>query len=766
MATTIFFNGRLISRPGSYSEIDATGLETVGLSASGIVAVLGTAVGGRPASAIDSIDDIINITRPETALQTFKSGDLREAIPMLFNPSKDPDIQGGAQSVIAMKVNPATQSVAYLANAYNTIIDLTSADWGAFTEQTNIQIGAGTTKGVLLTITHEDETESVDDLGGDIMFNLKYTSGTNTWDTMTANVEAGGAVVCAATRDIGGQDDEVTQLGGNDTLLVSSASAADTTQQVIVYGLTAAGAVQKETLNLNGSSSVAGTLTFSKVMGARVVGTTSGIVTLTDTNPTTVLTIAAGANGVKGLTAGVANYVANTTLTLVSDGASTKDVVIVGKSNTGVFQMEKITLTATTPVAGVGTFSEIDYWAMGDVEVAQTITASTEAGRTVPATQTTLLKVADYYNSRFESSVGFVLTLVTALTTMSPANLDVTNGAGGAVSCLDPANPAFYADAYLIVTWINSNSQFIDAAKTTSAVGGAPSATTSAVYLTGGTEGTTTTSDWQTAYNWLKEIFVNSVVCLSGDPAIHAIQDAHCAYMCGIGRKERDGFVGMLNTALTDVPNKTEAKAQVVDLNSRHTRAFAQAIEWYNTDGERQEFMPMFQACIAAGMQAGSSVGTSLTYKYGNVLNIRSSTTWSPVDDVEEMIQAGVCFMEDLHGTGRRWVRNITTHLTDNNLAYIEGSVNEAVNYSAYNFRTEMEIAVGRKGFSGTLNQAMTVARAILGELLGESILVAYRSLSMELLTDVLEVSVEIAPVIPINFVKNVLHLVTIPQTA
>lgn len=766
MATTIFFNGRLISRPGSYSEIDASGLETVGLSASGIVAVLGTAVGGRPASAITSIDDIINITKPETGLQTFKSGDLREAIPMLFNPSKDPDIQGGAQSVIAMKVNPATQSTANLANAYNTIIDLTSADWGAFTEQTNVSVGAGTTQGILLTITYEDQVESVDNLGGDAMFNLSYVGGTNTWDTMTANIEAGGAVVCDATRAMLGQDDETTQLVGNDTLLVSSASGADTTQSIVIYGLSAAGAAQSETLNLNGTNSVAGTLTYSKVCGARIVGTTAGTVTLTDTNPTTVLTIAAGANGNAGLTLGAANYVANTTLSLVSSGASTNDVILIGKSIAGVTQMEKITLTGTSSVAGVGTFSEIDYWALGDIEVAQTVTATTEAGRTVPATHNTLLKVADYYNGRYANSLGFVFTMVTAITSLDPANLDVTNGAGGAVTCLSPANPAFYADAYFIVTWINSNSQYVTATKTTSAVGGAPSATTSPVYLTGGTEGTATTSDWQTAYNWLKEVFVNSVVCLSGSPAIHAIQDAHCAYMCGIGRKERDSFVGLLNTALTDVPSKTEAKAQIVDLNSRHTRAFAQAIEYYDTAGERTEFLPMYQACVAAGMQAGSSVGTSLTYKYGNVLKIRNATSWSPVDDVEEMIQAGLCFMEDLHGTGRRWVRNITTHLTDNNLAYIEGSVNEAVNYSVYNFRTEMEIAVGRKGFSGTLNQAASVARAILGQLLGEEILVAYRSLNLELFTDVLEVSVEIAPVIPINFVKNVLHLVTIPQTA
>ena len=51
--TSIFFNGRLITTPGAYTEIDASGLEVVGLSASGIVAAIGESVGGTPWNAID-----------------------------------------------------------------------------------------------------------------------------------------------------------------------------------------------------------------------------------------------------------------------------------------------------------------------------------------------------------------------------------------------------------------------------------------------------------------------------------------------------------------------------------------------------------------------------------------------------------------------------------------------------------------------------------------------------------------------------------------
>lgn len=214
------------------------------------------------------------------------------------------------------------------------------------------------------------------------------------------------------------------------------------------------------------------------------------------------------------------------------------------------------------------------------------------------------------------------------------------------------------------------------------------------------------------------------------------------------------------------VPTKDDYKGQILDLNSRHIRAFGQAIERFDTAGERRELLPPFSACIAAGMQAGSPVGTSLTFKYANVLGFRQHATWNPTDDAEEMIQAGACFLESVDGIGRRWVRNVTTHLSSNNIAYVEGSVNEAVNYSVFSFRTAMEAAVGKRGFQGTVNAGKGAAIGILGKLVDAGSLVAYRGLDLERMVDVLETSVEMAPVIPINFVKTTVHLVTVRHAA
>lgn len=768
MATSIFFNGRTISAPGSYSEIDASGLEQVGLGATGIVAVLGTAEGGRPVSAITETKDFIRIKRPDAARAQFRSGNLREVADMLFAPAKDPNILGGAVEVIAMKVNPAVQSTGVLANAYGDCMNLTSVDYGAFTSQVNVSIGDGTNQGKLVTITFEDVVETIDDLGGDPIFKVKYTKPTGGWDTMTANIEAGGHLVCAGTRNVAGLDGEITaQPSGASVMSVVSSDSGDTTQQITIYGLDATSAAVKETLNLNGNTSVVGTQVFSKVLGARLSAAAAGTVTVSDDDPATILTIAPAA-----LTAGLAvcsaMYSAGA-IDAVADGATTKNLLLVGYGSTGAVQLEKLTLNGATPVNGAGVFSELTYLAMGEVEAARTVTFSGEAIRTNASTQNTIQKLADYVNARAVGTDGFTLTVVTGMTTFDPDNLDVTNGAGGAVDCLSPAEPSFYADLWAIINWMNQNSQFVNAERASGAVGGAPANTAAPLFLAGGSEGTVVSQNWQDALNLLKKVRVNSIVALSPDPAVHAMVDAHCAYMCGIGRSERDGFVGLMNDGMTDVPNKTEIKSQIVNLNSRHIRAFAQAVERYNTAGEREEFPPYFQAAIAAGMQAGSPVGESLTFKYANVLGLRQKSgtgSWNPTDDAEEMIQAGLCFMENVEGVGSRVVRNITTHLSSNNIAYIEGSVNEAVNFAVFNFRTNLEFAVGKKGFSGTVNAGKGVAINTLGLLKDAQIIVASRSLNVELIVDVLEVSVEMAPVIPINFIKNTIHLVTIRQTA
>jgi hypothetical protein len=762
-ASTIFFNGLLIGRPGSYSVVDARGLEAIGLGASGIVALIGTAEGGKPVTAMSSPDDFIRITRPGQERSHFRSGDLYEGVPIAFAPANDEEIQAGAQEVVCMKVNPSTQSSAVFDNSYGDAMAVTSKDYGAHTEQINVQIVAGTTKGVLLTMVFEDITEVIDDLGGDDLFTVQWETSTNAWATMTFAIDATGGTSAQGTRDDLGLDSDIgTQLAAPGVIEVVSTDAADNTR-VNVLGLDNSGDEVFEQLDLNGTTAVVGTQTFSAVLGLRMNAVQVGTVTVAPSGGGAAVLTIAPASRTAGCVLGIGMPVSNSVVTVVGDGATTKIVLIHGSDPSGQAIIEKITLSGTTPVAGTASFSKVFTVVLGDVEAAVTVTTSAQAGATTAANYGTLKKVADYYNAlRFGASVGFVFTTLTGQTDFDVTKLDLAT----ATDCLDPAEPGFEANLWAVIDWINANSQLVTAAKATGATNAILTFLAAPRFLNGGIDGVATQAEYQTALNLLKQIRVNTIVPLTHDPAVHAVVESHCAYMGGIGRNERDAVVGLKNAAGTGLPTKTEIKTQIQALNSRHIRAVAQSLTRFNVAGNQTVFDPHFRAVMAAGMQAGSDVGTSLTYKYEDSLAFAQDSSWNPTDDGEEMIQAGLLFAESVEGIGRRWVRNVTTHLSSSNLAFTEGGVNEAVNYIAYNFRTGMEYSVGRKGFAGTRNAAKGLAIGYLDAFIDEEVMTEWRSLEIEQILDTLEVGVEVAPVLPINFVKNTIHLVTIRQAA
>lgn len=762
-ASTIFFNGLLIARPGSYSVVDARGLEAIGLGASGIVALIGTAEGGKPVSEMSDPDDFIRITRPGQERDHFRSGDLYEAVPMAFAPANDEEIQAGAQEVICMKVNPSTQSSAIFDNAYGDAMELTSKDYGAHTEQINVDISAGSSQGKQVSIAFEDILEVVDDLGGDDLFTVMFENGSTSWESMTFEMKSdGGTSALADWDDLGLDGDVGTQLGAPGVIEVVSTNAADTAR-VTVLGLDGSGDPVFELLDLTGTTAVVGTQTFSAVLGLKLSAAQAGTVTVAASPGGAVIFTILAAARTAGCYIGSGMPVSNSAVTIKANGLTTKVVLIHGQDPSGQQIIEKLTLNDTNPVAGSEDFSKINTIVVGDVEAARTVTVEAEAGATIPATHATLQKVADYYNAiRFGTSIGFVFTIVTGETGFDVTKMD----AAGPVDCFDPAEPGFTADLWAVIDWINDNSQLVTAELATGATNGELNNLAAPRFLNGGIDGTASQADYQTALDLLKLIRVNTIVPLTHNPAVHSDVEAHCAYMGGAGRNERDAIVGLKNTAGTGLPTKSEIKTQIQALNSRHIRAVAQSITRYNVAGVRTVFDPHFRAVIVAGMQAGSDVGTSLTYKYEDSLAFSQDSGWNPTDDGEELIKAGLMFAESVEGIGRRWVRNITTHLSSSNLAFTEGSVNEAVNYVAYNFRTAMEYAVGKKGFAGTRNAAKGIAIGILDSLIDEEVMTQWRSLEIEQILDTLEVGVEVAPVLPINFVKNTIHLVTIRQAA
>jgi hypothetical protein len=770
-ATSIFFAGRLISIPGSYSDVDASGLAGISLSASGILALVGTARGGIPYTVItgDDVKSQLQVANsPQQPFGFFRSGDLREAAAIAFDPSNDEDIPSGAMQIVFLKANPATQSTATLDNTDGHALVLTSKDYGYHTRQIKIAQGNGTTKGKMYTITFEGTIEVLDDLGGDNFFSLIFLSGTpgSSYTTVTATLSAASVLASFTIARAGLDSDFPNNVVPGAGFELASNAAGDNTQTITVYGLSVTNVAQTETLALAGVTIVPSTKTWNSIHGVICSAALAGTVTITRPSGGLIICTLVGATLSRGLWPLVDVSVAGEVLNLVLGGAGTEYVTVVGLATNGSVLVESKQLAGAVPVATTGTWSRGTYLAVGALGAAKTLTVSASAVKALCAGYDTLQKVADLFNS----TPGWTFAMLTGQTSFNPANMDRYT----AVNCKSPANPAFQANIYSIAAALTSQSQFVNGARGTPGTG-APTNTVAAVYLAGGNEGsatpgseatpTATSNDYQAAINLLKKVFVNTVVPVTADPVVHAQAKSHAAYMCGAGRKERDVKVGMLNAGMTDRASKTEIKSQIVNLNSRHVQAVGQSIDRYNTTGDRQTFLAPFMAALVGGMQCGARVGTPLTHKYINALAISQDNTWNANDNAEEMIQAGLCFAETIDGVGRRIVRGITTHLTTSNIAYTEASVNEALNYSVYNYRTTLEIFVGKAGFAGTVTAARGGALQALELLLGVS-LIAYRSLILSMTLDVIETAVEMAPVLPVNFVKSTIHVVTVSQSA
>lgn len=150
-----------------------------------------------------------------------------------------------------------------------------------------------------------------------------------------------------------------------------------------------------------------------------------------------------------------------------------------------------------------------------------------------------------------------------------------------------------------IVDWFNSAAEgFVTATRAANA--GSVPANIGWTYLSGGSDGTPTNADWSDALALLQAEEVQWIVPATGDPAIHAMVDAHVQFMSGAGQKERRAVVG---TALgtSDAAAVLAAKA----LNSDRTSLVHLGHYDFDAAGRLTLYPPYITAARVAGMFAG-----------------------------------------------------------------------------------------------------------------------------------------------------------------
>ena len=141
MAITRNFNGASLRKPGARSRTQVNLAGGFPLAPTGIVAIIGEALGGQPGASAgvqtftsEQIRDIVD---------TYKSGPIVDAARLLVNPARDPRVTNGASIIRVYKTNASTQAALALSNGTTTLFNLTSKNYGDDENLISVKVEAG-----------------------------------------------------------------------------------------------------------------------------------------------------------------------------------------------------------------------------------------------------------------------------------------------------------------------------------------------------------------------------------------------------------------------------------------------------------------------------------------------------------------------------------------------------------------------------------------------------------------------------------------------
>lgn len=318
------------------------------------------------------------------------------------------------------------------------------------------------------------------------------------------------------------------------------------------------------------------------------------------------------------------------------------------------------------------------------------------------------------------------------------------------------------ANLQAVIDWFNSVGEgFVTATRVANA--GAVPTNIAFTYLSGGTDGTTTNTDWQSAFDALQTEDVQWIVPLSETAAIHAMADTHAAYMSNVARMERRVIVGG-GTGITDDAALAAAKA----LNSDRTSYTHLGVYDYNSAGVLTLYPAYVTAALVAAGFAGTNPGTPMTNKSlkvrGIERNLRNPT------DTDRLILGGVLCVENTQD-GYKVVKSVSTWLTNTNFNRVEQSTGAALDFVSRNVREAVDVLRGRKMTPQLLAEAVSRADTALRALAqpepigpaviaGDRINPAYKNIVATIEGDVLKVEFQCSPVIPCNYITVAIHAV------
>jgi len=309
-----------------------------------------------------------------------------------------------------------------------------------------------------------------------------------------------------------------------------------------------------------------------------------------------------------------------------------------------------------------------------------------------------------------------------------------------------------------------AGSGYVKASRVTDA-GTAPINTTDFQYLSGGSNGSITTTDWQEALDLLGTMNVNIILPMTNDASVHAMVDSHCDWFSGPnGKLERRAFVGgalqswMSEGARSSAVSSLLGAAKLigsdrivnVGLGSKH----------YDANGKSKLYPAYITAAMYAGIAAGGFPVTPLTRKYLRCLGLEVELR---SEEIDTLINGGVAvpIVDLVNGAG--WVigRQVTTWGKDVDLYRIEYSVGQGADYIAQQVRQRHEQLIGMPGTEALDVTIVNITNGVLEQAKREGYIRNYDPKKTSLRVDgtVRYVDYSAEPILPVNFIFSTYFL-------
>lgn len=287
-------------------------------------------------------------------------------------------------------------------------------------------------------------------------------------------------------------------------------------------------------------------------------------------------------------------------------------------------------------------------------------------------------------------------------------------------------------------------------------------------YLTGGSEGTYSTTEWTNALIQMESEDIQLISTPDTESSIHSAIKSHCESMSAVnGRKERQFLVGApIKTGViaTDIASAVTASQT---LNSKNGLYTFNGGTQYDVDGVITSYCAGFSACMLMGIHCATALNMPLTFKELNFIELEWKLSNS---QLETLVENGVAPINYSTVGQPHCVRQVNTYQTAD-LKWNEFSMVTEMFFASRDLRSYLEsLFVGNPGtyltggvLKGVVQTKLNTYTTTLGIFTKDTAGIAFWNIQVTIMGDIVEVDYDANITAPINFlfITQHMHIVT-----